>query len=235
MGKKRSRRKRGGNGKPRPAVHAAALQGGAARDEETPFALPPAMRHYLRVMNEPPVRALLAHVGAAGLGRDRPMGWPGTQPLVAALARAGEDSDANLALLFGSAEHVRRTHEEVRMHMRFAQPGSPADLAGMGPSALPVGLGHEPWHTTGVPPYDYRSALRHSRSDATGASPNTHGTYPPGCSVSWSDNPDEHWVVDSVALKAENRFGIPVDINDVGPPQPNILALPRCQPLIFNG
>lgn len=146
--KKRSRRKRG-KGK-RTTANVAQPQGGAAvAQDDATFTLPPAMHHYMRAKDEPRVRALLTHVGAADLGRDRGVGgpfegWPGTQPLVAALVRAGEDSDANLATLFGSAAHVRRELEEVRMYMTTAQPGSPADLMGLGPSALPVGRGHEP-------------------------------------------------------------------------------------------
>jgi len=64
-----------------------------------------------------------------------PRRFRGLNPILSTLERAGKATPANLDLLFGKASNVAGMLMELRLHMSAALAGSPADLAGMGPSS----------------------------------------------------------------------------------------------------
>lgn len=92
-----------------------------------------AVLHVQRGQDTPAVQSLLSSAGSKNLlGSSRR--FPGLMLLVAALVRSGKDDATSLALLFGGRDRVGDLLLQVRHDMQHAQPGSPVDLMGCGPS-----------------------------------------------------------------------------------------------------
>eukprot|EP00966_Prymnesium_polylepis_P252343 5833863-Prymnesium_polylepis.1 len=87
-----------------------------------------AFRHLMSATGDPRVHALMRSCGVPELlGEGRSV--PGIMPVLSALMRARQDSDANLALCFGDAKHVQGMRAELRLTTQRALPGSPCDMA----------------------------------------------------------------------------------------------------------